>query len=204
MTWCRVSQNTPRIWQSERIRKGLPVEPGTAVSTSSAFDWATLLHCNWLSEADASPKLTAYLNCHLRSATQHNPTKWKPSALVDESCIQRIIIYLGLRSLSCIFFACNIQPRCPSSVESNSRVFPLLWSCSNSSGKSVPSAKVQQPATEASLISNMTPLWMEPEISMDFFCGKKSDCLTAKRIGNGLGRRYTGIGNGLEKGATLC
>ena len=45
---------------------------------------------------------------------------------------------------------------------------------------------------------------MEPEISGWTSFAEKSQIASAKRIGNGLGRRYTGIGNGLEKGATLC
>ena len=65
--------------------------------------------------------------------------------------------------LFCLQHPATMPIQCRKQLKS----FPLLWStgCSNSSGKSVPSAKVQQPATEASLISNMTPLWMEPEIS---------------------------------------
>ena len=77
---CRVSNNSGIVWESDNP-KGLTCWAGhcslnmsqhvsTCLNMSqpcSALHWATLLDGKWLSEA--SPELTAYPKCHLRSTT---------------------------------------------------------------------------------------------------------------------------------------
>ena len=72
----RIVWDSLRIWQPKRaylLSRALQSQHvSTCLNMSqpcSALHWATLLHGKWLSEAKASPEMTAYLKCHLRSTT---------------------------------------------------------------------------------------------------------------------------------------